>query len=180
MNRLRLFVILTLFFLSINFVLSSCDSGQVDINTASLEELDGITHVGPAIGQRIIDGRPFENLDQLVEVSGISEGYVEDIKSQGLACVEETNTETVEETTSTEKNITENIEPVSDSNQQEPSITELNVINLNPKAIKSDSDSSVSDSNRSALYGLFGFGVLLGLLFLIQDINKRRKQNEFT
>lgn len=59
----------------------------VDINAASLAQLDEIIGVGPAIGQRIIDARPFSSVDDLLRVSGIGEKTLQKIKEQGLACV---------------------------------------------------------------------------------------------
>ena len=52
---------------------SSQAAEKIDINTASYEELQEIIWVGPAIAQRIIDGRPFYSLDGLTRVNGIGE-----------------------------------------------------------------------------------------------------------
>ncbi|HYT09786.1 MAG TPA: ComEA family DNA-binding protein [Mycobacteriales bacterium] len=51
--------------------------GQVDLNTATLEQLDGLPGVGPVLAQRILDWRAehghFATVDQLREVSGIGD-----------------------------------------------------------------------------------------------------------
>ena len=49
----------------------------VDLNTATIAELEGLPGVGPATAQAIIDWReqhgPFRSVDQLLEVRGIGE-----------------------------------------------------------------------------------------------------------
>lgn len=60
---------------------------QIDINTASLQQLDEITGIGPVMAQRIIDARPFSSVDDLERVKGIGPKTLQKIKDQGLACV---------------------------------------------------------------------------------------------
>lgn len=81
MNKF-LFVFLALCFASAVFA-----ADTVDINTATLEQLDIITGVGPVTAQKIIDARPFSSVDDLDRVSGIGPKTLEKIKDQGLACV---------------------------------------------------------------------------------------------
>ena len=61
---------------------------QVDINSATLSQLDEITGIGPTYAQRIIDARPFSSVDDLIKVKGIGEKTLQKIKDQGLAYVE--------------------------------------------------------------------------------------------
>lgn len=69
-------------------------AGRININTATSEELDKITGIGPVTAQKIIDARPFLSIDDLIKVSGIGEKTLQKIKDQGLACVNcETNVE---------------------------------------------------------------------------------------
>ena len=43
----------------------------LDLNTAAVSQLQGLPGVGPALASRIIAGRPFARVDELVEVRGI-------------------------------------------------------------------------------------------------------------
>jgi competence protein ComEC len=66
-----------------------CASGQININTASLEMLHQIVHIGPERAQELVSLRPFSSLDDLSRVSGIGPSRIKDIKTQGLACCED-------------------------------------------------------------------------------------------
>jgi len=75
-------------FLALTIASSVFASEQIDINSASLGDLEKLTSVGPAIGQRIIDERPFSSVNDLMKVKGIGEKTLQKIKDQGLACVD--------------------------------------------------------------------------------------------
>jgi competence ComEA-like helix-hairpin-helix protein len=64
---------------------------SVEINSASKEHLELLDGVGEVIAQNIIDYRtdtPFCSLDDLINVSGIGDLKLNDIKTQGLASVD--------------------------------------------------------------------------------------------
>lgn len=84
-KHLIIFLLFGILFFSIfSFAFAT---NQVEINTASLEQLDKIIGIGPALGQRIIDARPFSSIDDLLRVKGIGEKTLEKIKNQGIAYV---------------------------------------------------------------------------------------------
>lgn len=83
----------------------------VDINTASLEQLDNLVGIGPTLGQRIIDNRPYTSIDDLLKVQGIGPKNLEKIKQQGFATTTPTNN--IEQITNNENATTTQKESVS-------------------------------------------------------------------
>lgn len=61
-------------------------SNCVDINSASIEQVQEIIHIGSARAQDLIDLRPFDSVDDLSRISGIGPARIADIKEQGTAC----------------------------------------------------------------------------------------------
>jgi competence protein ComEA len=53
---------------------------QVNLNTASLDELDTLPGVGPATGQRIVEGRPYSAVEDLMRVKGIGQATLDKLK----------------------------------------------------------------------------------------------------
>ena len=90
----------------------------IDLNTALLEDLEKLTGIGPTIGQKIIENRPYSSIDDLIKVPGIGEKKLAAIKEQGLACVLLTNQTTSQPTVLTQPSKT-------DSFKQDKPIVEL-------------------------------------------------------
>ncbi len=63
-------------------------SAAVDINQATVADLDGIKGIGPAVSSRILDERrkgPFKNWDDFIaRVKGIGAGNAARFSSEGL------------------------------------------------------------------------------------------------
>jgi len=52
----------------------------VDLNAASVDELDTLPGVGPATAQRIIEGRPYGAVEDLLRVKGIGQATFDKLK----------------------------------------------------------------------------------------------------
>lgn len=62
-------------------------AGCIDINTASVEELMEIIHIGEVRAQDLIDLRPHNTVNGLKRIKGIGDGRMKDIIEQDKACV---------------------------------------------------------------------------------------------
>jgi competence protein ComEA len=56
------------------------DTQCVNINTATIEQLDTLDGVGPSTAQKIIDGRPYTKKEDILNISGIGEATYEKFK----------------------------------------------------------------------------------------------------
>lgn len=201
------YALIILFILIFQNIYALCEENQVDINTASTEELDKIKWVGNTTANLIIAARPFESVDDLINVKYITENRLNEIKEQGLACVE---TEKIEEEVEEEIEKEIEIEIIKEDEEEmeetieeaplgvypegtSPQSAELGgktqapeLIRLNPQVIKTQSDKENSDNKtlrsiilnkNKAIYGFIVFCVLLGVLYIIKL--KKTCKNEF-
>ena len=182
-------VVLFMILINLNLIYAVCSDEQIDINTASKEELDNLYGIGPAKANAIIEARPFNSLDNLLDVNGIGEITLEKIKEQGLACVNEVDTnneknkqedENIDKTNNKLDNAKESITAYSVLNEsKEDSLMASEVIQLNSKDIKTEDDGKLK-TRSYAIYGLIGFCILLAFLFAFKKIKNKKYKNEFS
>jgi competence protein ComEA len=63
-------------------IISQAQNGQVNINTASLSELDKLPGIGQVYGQKIIDHRPYSDINELVSKGAIKKTTFEKLKDK--------------------------------------------------------------------------------------------------
>jgi len=171
---MRKLLLLIFAILLLGNVLAVCGENQINVNMASLAELDELYGIGPAKAQAIVDARPYKTIDDLINANGIGEITLANIKSQGLACIDSENSNTIEETPLDKPS---SIEPIiTDSSENGPQIVQPTLISLgqDTKAIKSENVNE--NSGNKAFYGLIVFSVVIIALFLMK---KRKYKNEF-
>ena len=64
---------------------AAADAAQVNLNTASVEELEALPGVGPSKAKAIVEYRtahPFETIEEMKNVRGIGDATFEDLKDQ--------------------------------------------------------------------------------------------------
>jgi len=192
MRKKFLFFIVFFIFSIINFSLisASCQKNQININTASLEELDKLAGIGPVKAQAIINSRPFNKLDDLLNVVGIGDVTLSNIKQQGLACVsgeeeeeeeQEDNEEEDEEKEDKKETIKQikkiSINPEENKIQEEQEIKPIILSPISPKSIKTEPYKKELDKNKFAIYGLVFLGILVFFLFKMKK--QKNEKTEF-
>jgi competence ComEA-like helix-hairpin-helix protein len=55
-------------------------TGRINVNTASQAELEALPGIGPVIGRRIVEGRPYRSVEDLDRVKGIGSKRLEEIR----------------------------------------------------------------------------------------------------
>ncbi|MDP3987108.1 MAG: helix-hairpin-helix domain-containing protein [Nanoarchaeota archaeon] len=169
-------------------VIALCESGQININTASASDLEELYGIGPAKSQAIVNYREtkkFGAIDDLINVNGIGEVTLSNIKNQGLACMgEDVETtkdiepeETTEEVNEVENPNVEEKAQESKENFVEPLKFETIALN-NPKDIKSYENSEKTRESY-ALYGFITFSILIVSLLVVKNVREKRYKNEF-
>jgi len=86
LRKIILIILLVLSLCSSMYLfLHNKDEPRVNINTASVEALEALPGIGEVLAERIIQERPFNNLQELDNVKGIGLKTIKKIKSKAVA-----------------------------------------------------------------------------------------------
>lgn len=200
----KLFLFVFLIFLLFPSILSECNSSQVDINNASKEKLEDINEVGSSTAKEIIESRPFNSLDDLIDVKYIGEITLKQIKNQSVCVETSEKSEDSEEENSSDNSENENIDYDFDninstknndkSYQEDTENKNPEIIKLSPPSKpKQDKDKNSSDpkvikkansfnfQKNKSKYASYGLGIVtilvIGLMLI--KYRKNRYKNEF-
>lgn len=197
MRNILFFLLVFIIINNLGIISSSCDSSEINVNTASLEDLDKLAGIGPVKAQAIIDSRPFNKLEDLINVVGIGEVTLANIKQQGIACIDDEEEDTEDEETINEEEEEEDKDEEEDEKNkkeeerdEETEIKkiestkktiqkkeEVKTIILNPKSIKTEVNKKELNKNKFAIYGLIIFCILLFFLFILEK--RKNEKSEF-
>ena len=188
----ELIIIFALIILS-GLIHAGCESNQIDINSAPAEDLDKIVWVGNTTAQKIINARPFNSIEDLLNISGIGDKKLQDIKTQALACVEfqkespNKESSVIEDDNSSPEKNSSTYNPfefipasgVQTNSSNNENITRETIIlssqSGDTKNIKIKENVKTKSINYS-LIGLILFSVLIVVLLLFK---RRKYENEF-
>ena len=154
-----------------------CENDQIDINSASKQELIKIVQIGEVRAEQLIELRPFDSLDDLARIKGIGPVYLQKIKDQGLACVigEEKEILEEEEKEKVEEAIEELIAGIpTESPKRNPII--LETIKLNTQNIKTQENTQKQGNTGYIKYGFVGICFLVGVLLLLKKNKLNRTE----
>ena len=189
MKTTNFLIFILIFLLFANLTSATCTSSQVDINSASLQDLDKLTGVGPTTAQKIVDTRLFSTVDDLLRVMGIGDKKLADIKLQGLACVSNSEGETATSSNendlafaseepetidiSTNQNITQSnkVNTITPFVILSPSqdVSSESIINLNSEDALSTKESVVYESRNELVkkYAIYAFAIFLVFIIVV-------------
>ena len=156
-------------------IYASCSEEQIDINTATKEELDKLYGIGPVKAEEIINSRIFDSVDELINVKGIGNITLNKIKEQGLAGVNDEKEKEEQEPNEVnlEKEINKNGSFAEDNKPKESKKQiEFPIINLTPQSIKIEKNKENTGKNY-AMFGFIVFCALLVFLFTLRTFSSR-------
>lgn len=82
-NRQKVYIpALSKFSNSGSFSNNKTDNAKVSINSASIDELDSLPGIGTSTANKIIEARPYNKIEDLMDIEGIGEKTFEEMVSQ--------------------------------------------------------------------------------------------------